>query len=69
MRLNHGRRTTLISSLAETGMPDVLPPGFGEADKICQSFYDEVALGKRSSKEAMADARKGMQGVLDEYLS
>lgn len=54
---------------AETGMPDVLPPGFGEADKICQSFYDEVALGKRSSKEAMADARKGMQGVLDEYVS
>ncbi len=54
---------------ADTGMPDVLPPGFGEADKVCQQFYDEVALGVRSSKEAMADARKGMQAVLDEYLA
>ena len=52
----------------DSGIPDNLPPGFGEQDKICQSFYDEVALGKRSAKEAMGDARVKMQEVLNEYL-
>ncbi|MDA1330603.1 MAG: extracellular solute-binding protein [Chloroflexi bacterium] len=51
-----------------SGIPDNLPPAFGEQDKICQSFYDEVALGRRSAKEAMGDARVKMQEVLNEYL-
>ncbi len=52
---------------AETGIPDNLPPGFNEQDKICQAFYDEIALGKRSAQEAMTDAQMKMQEVLDEY--
>jgi ABC-type glycerol-3-phosphate transport system substrate-binding protein len=52
---------------AQYARPDALAPGFNEQDAITQAAYDEIALGKKSAKEAMDPAVAKVQQSMDDY--